>query len=127
MNNYDITTAIIFFIILISFSIPLGRYMARVYTGERTFMSPVIRPLERLIYRLCGVDETDEMSWKKYALAFLAFNIIGIVLLMLIQMIQGFLPLNPQNSRVYAGIRLSIPPSHSSQTRTGNPTAANRL
>ena len=97
MNYYDIIAAIIFFAIVIAFSIPLGRYMSRVFNGEHTFMSPVIQPVERLIYRLCGVNQTEEMTWKKYALAFTVFNVIGIILLMILQMAQGGLPLNPQN------------------------------
>ncbi len=96
MNYYDITALIIFFTVLIALSVILGRYMARVYCGERTFMSPVIQPLEKSIYRLCCINESEEMTWKTYALAFVFFNIAGIIFLMVLQMAQGFLPLNPQ-------------------------------
>ena len=92
----DIITALIFFTLLIASSILLGKYMARVFSGERTFMTPIVRPVERIIYRICGIDESEEMSWKTYAWGFIAFNVIGIALVMLIQMIQGWLPLNPQ-------------------------------
>ncbi|MDI3256469.1 MAG: potassium-transporting ATPase subunit KdpA, partial [Kyrpidia sp.] len=75
---------------------PLGRYMARVFQGQRTFLDPVLRPLERGFYRLVGVDESRDMSWKAYALAVLAFNAVGLVVLFLLQLIQGRLPFNPQ-------------------------------
>jgi potassium-transporting ATPase potassium-binding subunit len=96
MNYSDIIAVAIFFSILIPAAVYLGKYMAAVFTGERTFMTPVIRPIERIIYRLCRIDESEEMSWKTYAWGFIAFNVIGITLVMLIQMIQGWLPLNPQ-------------------------------
>src|SRR5208337_2627512 len=102
MTLYDIIMAIIFFAILLALAVPLGKYMAKVFSGERTFLSPAIQPLERLIYRLCGVDETEEMPWKRYAWAFVVFNIIGILFLLLLQMLQGYLPLNPQK---FPGVR----------------------
>ncbi len=70
--------------------------MARVFEGERTFLHPVLRPLERLIYRLSGVREDVEQHWTQYAGALLAFSIAKFVFTYLIQRLQGFLPLNPQ-------------------------------
>ena len=70
--------------------------MARTYGGERTFMSPVMEPIERLIYRTTGIKQSDEMDWKTYAVAVLLLNMAGLLLLFIIQRIQGFLPLNPQ-------------------------------
>jgi K+-transporting ATPase ATPase A chain len=102
MNHYDITFAIIFFAVLIALAVPLGKYMARVFSGERSFMSVILQPVEKLIYRACGVNESEEMSWKTYAWAFVIFNIIGIMFLMLLQMLQGHLPLNPQK---FPGVR----------------------
>ncbi|MCU0822861.1 MAG: potassium-transporting ATPase subunit KdpA, partial [Spirochaetes bacterium] len=96
MNYYDITALIIFFTVLIALSLILGRYMARIYYGERTFMSPIIQPVEKAVYRICSVNESEEMTWKTYALSFLLFNIAGIIFLTILQMSQGFLPLNPQ-------------------------------
>lgn len=93
---YDYIAASLFFAALVACSVILGKYMASVFGGERTFMTPLIRPIERFIYRICRIDESEEMSWKTYALGFVAFNVFGIVLLMLIQMLQGWLPLNPQ-------------------------------
>jgi potassium-transporting ATPase potassium-binding subunit len=75
---------------------PLGIYMARVFNRERTFPDPILRPVERLIYRLTLVDETHEMRWTEYAVAMLLFTIVPMLLLYLIQRAQGFLPLNPQ-------------------------------
>jgi K+-transporting ATPase ATPase A chain len=69
--------------------------MANVYAGRRAFISPVIAPLENLIYKFAGVDPGSEMDWKKYAWSFAVFNILGIVLLFIMQLIQGLLPLNP--------------------------------
>jgi K+-transporting ATPase ATPase A chain len=75
---------------------PLGGYMARVYTGEHTFMDGLFRPIERFIYRLAGVDPSQEMGWKTYALAMLIFNGLGIVLTYGLLRLQGRLPLNLQ-------------------------------
>ncbi len=96
MEYIDLAVAGVFFLLLIAASVPLGKYMAKVFAGEDTFMTPVARPLERMVYRLCGVDETEEMSWKRYAWGFVAFNVIGIAVLFLIQIAQRFLPFNPQ-------------------------------
>ena len=85
-----------YFVVLVLLTKPLGSYMAKVYQGERTFLSPVLGPLERLLYRLSGVDPEEEMDWKVYALAMLLFNLIGFLFLYLLLRIQGFLPLNPQ-------------------------------
>ncbi|MCL5037907.1 MAG: potassium-transporting ATPase subunit KdpA [Chloroflexi bacterium] len=75
---------------------PLGGYMAKVYLGERTLLSPLLSPVERTIYRLAGIDEKAEMGWKQYAIAMLLFNMFGILLLYSILLLQGGLPFNPQ-------------------------------
>jgi potassium-transporting ATPase potassium-binding subunit len=75
---------------------PLGLYMALVYQGKRTWLTPVMTPLERLIYRVSRVHETEEMDWKTYAAAMLIFNMAGLLTVYLIQRIQPWLPLNPQ-------------------------------
>ena len=75
---------------------PLGVYMARVFNRERTFLDPVLRPIERLLYRLTFVDENREMKWPEYAISMLLFSLVPMLLLYLIQRVQGFLPLNPQ-------------------------------
>ena len=74
---------------------PLGSYMARVYQGEKTFLDPALKPLERVLYRAAGVGQ-DEMNWKTYALSLLLFSTIGVVVVYALQRLQGLLPLNPQ-------------------------------
>ncbi len=70
--------------------------MARVFNRERTFLDPVLRPIERLLYRITWVDENHEMRWTEYAIAMLLFSVVSMLLLYLIQRVQGFLPFNPQ-------------------------------
>lgn len=74
----------------------LGHYMAKVFQGERNWLTPVLLPLERLTYRLAGVRAEEEMNWKDYSLALLWFNLLGLVAVGLLQLLQGVLPLNPQ-------------------------------
>ena len=76
---------------------PLGLFMARVYQRERTFLDPILRPIERWIYKLSGIDPEQEMNWKTYAFALLLFNLLGFFVVYALQRVQGFLPLNPQN------------------------------
>jgi K+-transporting ATPase ATPase A chain len=76
---------------------PLGAYMARLFEGERTFLSPVLGPVERGIYRLSGVDEKSEQSWVVYTVAMLLFSIVGFLLLYALQRLQDLLPFNPQD------------------------------
>ena len=75
---------------------PLGRFMARVFGRERTWLDPLLRPLERLIYRLTRVDEAYEMRWTEYGVSMLAFSLVSMVVLYGLQRLQGVLPLNPQ-------------------------------
>ena len=83
--------------ILVALAKPLGAFMAAVYEGQRTFLSPVLRPLERAIYRLAGVDEKQETGWKRYALGVVLVNLVGFLVVYLLQRLQGVLPLNPQD------------------------------
>ncbi|HEY0521853.1 MAG TPA: potassium-transporting ATPase subunit KdpA [Stellaceae bacterium] len=75
---------------------PLGSFMTRVFNGERTFLSPVLVPVERGLYRVAGVDERTEQHWVTYAVAMLLFNLAGLLLLYAMQRLQSVLPLNPQ-------------------------------
>jgi K+-transporting ATPase ATPase A chain len=75
---------------------PLGAFMARVYQREKTFLDPVLGPLERLIYRLTKISPDEEMDWKANAVALLIFNFVGLIVVYVVQRIQQFLPLNPQ-------------------------------
>jgi K+-transporting ATPase ATPase A chain len=85
----------LYFVVLLALAKPLGWYMARVYEGQPCGLDRVVGPLERLIYRLCGVRQTEEMDWKTYGIAMLLFNAMGLVALYALQRLQGFLPLNP--------------------------------
>jgi len=86
----------VFVLVLFAITKPIGTFMARVFNGEKTFLDPVLRPIERLIYRLTGVDEKHEMRWTEYAVAMLLFSAFSLLLLYLIQRVQAWLPLNPQ-------------------------------
>lgn len=96
MNSFGWLQLLLYFVLLIALVRPLGAYMARVYQGERTFLEPVLRPVERLVYRLAGVRPGDDMNWKTYAVAFMLFNGLGLVVVYLLQRFQAALPLNPQ-------------------------------
>jgi K+-transporting ATPase ATPase A chain len=87
----------LFFAVLLAITKPLGVYMARVFAGEKTFLDPVLRPVERLLYRVTGVDETREMDWKEYTVAMLLFSGVSMLLLYLIERVQQWLPWNPQH------------------------------
>ncbi|MGC2633375.1 MAG: potassium-transporting ATPase subunit KdpA [Candidatus Cybelea sp.] len=89
--------AIFFFLLVLAVTKPLGTYMARVFEGERTWLTPVFAPLERVIYRLCGVREDEEMTWYAYALSMLAFSLVGLVYLYVLLRTQKWLPFNPQH------------------------------
>ena len=86
---------IIYFTVLLGLVKPLGSYMARVYEGRPCGLDRILAPVERLIYRFCGVHHTDEMDWKTYGIAMLLFNLAGLLTLYLLQRLQGVLPLNP--------------------------------
>jgi K+-transporting ATPase ATPase A chain len=85
-----------FFALALAVTKPLGVFMARVFNRERTFLDPVLRPVERLIYKLTGVDEAREMRWTEYASACLLFSGVSMLMLYVLQRAQGFLPFNPQ-------------------------------
>jgi K+-transporting ATPase ATPase A chain len=87
---------VVYIAVLLALVKPLGAYMARVYEGRRTWLNPVLGPVERLIYRLCGARCTDETGWKAYAGAMLACNLAGLLVVYALQRLQGVLPLNPE-------------------------------
>jgi K+-transporting ATPase ATPase A chain len=88
---------IAFFALLLILTKPIGSYMETVFAGRRTFLHPVLRPLERIIYRLSGVQEEEEQRWTQYAAALLALSLAGFLFGYLIQRLQGLLPLNPMH------------------------------
>ena len=87
-----------FYSIVLLATVPfVGIYLARVLDGEHTWLDPVIRPVERLLYRLCGVNAEHEMSWREYAYATLGFSAVSLVLTYAVERLQQFLPWNPQH------------------------------
>ena len=87
----------IYCLVLLATVRPVGIYMARVIEGERTWLDPILRPIERLIYRLSGVNAKDEMNWRQYAFAMLGFSAVTMVLTYAIERMQAALPWNPQH------------------------------
>jgi K+-transporting ATPase ATPase A chain len=88
---------IFFFALVLVCARPLGLYMARVFERERTFADRVFRPVERLIYRMTGIDETHEMRWTEYAVVMLIFSLVTMLVTYAIERLQHLLPLNPQH------------------------------
>ncbi|NKF32078.1 potassium-transporting ATPase subunit KdpA, partial [Pseudomonas sp. BGM005] len=97
---------------------PLGGYMTRVFSGERTFLSPVLVPIERGLYRVAGTSEGEEQHWTSYAFAMLTFNLFGVIVLYALQRLQGILPYNP------AGMA-AVPPELSFNTAVSFVTNTN--
>ncbi|MBO0722424.1 MAG: potassium-transporting ATPase subunit KdpA, partial [Blastocatellia bacterium] len=85
-----------FFALILAVTKPLGIFITRVFNRERTFLDPMLRPIERLIYRLTGVDEQREMRWTEYAVAMLLFSVVSMLVLYALQRLQAYLPFNPQ-------------------------------
>jgi len=86
----------LFFLAVLAVTKPLGSFMAKVFHRERTWLDPVLRPVERLVYRLTCVDEQHEMRWTEYAVAMLLFSAVSMLLLYVIQRVQQWMPWNPQ-------------------------------
>jgi potassium-transporting ATPase potassium-binding subunit len=85
----------IYCVVIIALTKPLGGYMTRIFTGERTLLTPVLRPIERLTYKICGVDESQEQHWTGYAVAMLLFSLAGFLSLYALMRLQALLPFNP--------------------------------
>jgi K+-transporting ATPase ATPase A chain len=96
MTTIGFAQIAVFFVILVLLTKPLGLYMTRVFEGQRTVLHPVLRPIERLCYRLCGVTEDVEQRWTQYAGSLLAFSLASFLFVYVIQRLQGWLPFNPQ-------------------------------
>ena len=86
----------VFLLVVLTLTKPLGIFITRVFNRERTFLDPLMRPVERLIYRVTAVDEEREMGWKEYAVSVLLFSGVSMLVLYAMQRLQGFLPFNPQ-------------------------------
>ncbi len=104
MTTNSIAQLALYCLIIIALTPLLGRYMAKVFQGEKTVLSPVMVPVERAIYRMCGVQATDEMSWQVYAAALLLFSLLGMILTYVLLRLQGVLPWNPQH---FTGTQMS--------------------
>jgi K+-transporting ATPase ATPase A chain len=96
MTILGVAQILTFFLVVLAVTKPLGSFMARLFQGERTFLHPVLRPVERLIYRLGGVREEVDQRWTEYAAALLSFSLFSFVILYALQRLQAWLPLNPQ-------------------------------
>ncbi|MGB2774959.1 MAG: potassium-transporting ATPase subunit KdpA [Anaerolineae bacterium] len=96
MSTLDWLLPVVYLVVLLLLVKPLGGFMARVYGGQRTFLHPVLAPVERISYRAAAVNPDAEMTWKTYAVAMLVFNLLGLLVVYLLQRLQGILPFNPQ-------------------------------
>jgi K+-transporting ATPase ATPase A chain len=113
----------LFFVVLLAVTKPLGVFMARVFAGEKTFLDPVLRPIERLLYRTTGIDEKYEMDWKEYAVSMLLFSAVSMLVLYLIERVQGlkWMPWNPQHfANVEAHLAFNTAASFTTNTNWQN-------
>ncbi|MFK0088478.1 potassium-transporting ATPase subunit KdpA [Pseudomonas sp. NPDC090755] len=97
MHSYDYALLLAFFALVLLPAPWLGRFYYKVMEGQRTWLSPLLGPVERGCYRLAGVNTDSEQNWKQYTLALLAFNLAGFILVFGVLLLQGYLPLNPQH------------------------------
>ena len=96
MTGQGLLQLAVYVIVLLALAWPLGVYMARVFDGPEPWLVRVLAPVERAIYRICGVEPQEQMGWKRYAVAMLAFQVFGFLAVYGLQRLQGWLPLNPQ-------------------------------
>jgi K+-transporting ATPase ATPase A chain len=97
MTTIGIAQIVVFFAVVLALTKPIGTFMYRVFEGERTFLHPILRPLEKLIYRLGGVREDEEQSWVRYSASLISLSVFSFLFVYLIQRLQGHLPLNPMH------------------------------
>lgn len=109
---------VLFLVLVFLVTKPMGIFMARVFNREKTFMDSALQPIERLLYRITGVDENHEMRWTEYAISMLLFSMASMVLLYLIERLQGFLPLNPQKFGAVTPAHLAFNTAASFTTNT---------
>lgn len=94
--NSTLIQYVLYFIALIILAIPVGAYIKKVMNGEKTFLSRMLVPCEKAVYKIMHIDSQEQMTWKKYTVSVLAFSLIGFVFLFLLQLLQGYLMGNPQ-------------------------------
>jgi potassium-transporting ATPase potassium-binding subunit len=109
---------LLFLVLVFLVTKPMGIFMARVFNREKTFMDPVLRPVERLLYRVTGVDENHEMRWTEYAISMLLFSMVSMVVLYLMERLQGYLPFNPQRFGAVGPAHLAFNTAASFTTNT---------
>ena len=128
MTTNGVLQITVYFAIILALTKPLGIFMAQLFDGRRTFLHPIVRPLEVWTYKLVGIDERTEQRWTQYAASLLAFSIFSFLFVYLLQRLQGILPLNPQGfgAKQVSPISRSTRPSVSQPTQTGSPIAASR-
>ncbi len=97
MTGNSLTQILLYFLAILAVTKPMGLHMAAVFEGRRTFLTPLLRPFERLVYRFCRIDEEEEMPWTTYSVAMLIFSAVGCFFTYAILRFQGALPLNPQS------------------------------
>ncbi len=93
---FGVAQIVVYFLLLLLITKPVGLYLTAVFNGRRTWLSPALRPVERALYAISGVDERSEQDWKVYTVAMLIFTAVSLTLLYAIERLQGVLPLNPQ-------------------------------
>ncbi len=109
---------LLFLALVLLITKPIGIFMTRVFNREKTFLDPLLRPIERLIYRLTGVEEDHEMRWTEYAVAMLLFSLVSMIVLYLMQRVQGYLPFNPQKLGAVSPTALAFNTAASFTTNT---------
>ena len=96
--NTEILGVVLIFLLTIVLAIPIGKYIAKVYSGDRTLLDSVLNPIERFIFRISGIDDKEEMNWKQHLKALLSINIVWFILCFFVLIFQGSLPLNPDSN-----------------------------
>ena len=120
MTQNGVLRIAVYFLIVLALTKPVGVFLARLMEGRRTFLHPLVRPIEILTYKLVGVNENVEQKWTQYAASLLGFSIISFLFVYLIQRLQGFLPLNPQGFTA-----AQVPPDLAFNTAISFPTNTN--
>ena len=123
MTPNGIFQILLYTAVIIALAKPMGAFMAKVFAGERTWLHRILRPVETAVYKLCGIDETAEQHWTRYAGSLLVFSVVSLLFTYLIQRVQQWLP--AQSRRAWATwppTSASTPPSASPPTPTGRRT-----
>src|ERR1700756_737101 len=109
---------LLFLVLVFLVTKPLGIFMAQVFNREKTFLDPALRPIERFLYRVTGVDENHEMRWTEYAISMLLFSMVSMIVLYLMERLQGYLPFNPQKFGAVTPAHLAFNTAASFTTNT---------